>query len=610
MSSIIQQDTPSTGNTQHGPMMNLALACAKHKNPVFPCSPEKKSPLVNGGFHVASVEESKIRGWWQQYPNAMIGMPTGDATGIFVLDVDEHGKVSGNKSLAELETKHSKLPETLEALTPGGGRHLYFKNVSSLKNSASKVGKGLDIRANGGYIIAPGSINSDGKKYRWVNNKLKPAIAPDWLADLAIKKKLAKQSADPYAKKAQEAAVTALLATPEGTRNDVLNKQAFGLFGLVKAGRLNADVVRNMLVVAAQGAGLDLDEIEKTLDSAFNAAQPRYEGLKKTSKKGAGNAKPDLSLDDFRAHMPDHRYIFIPTRDIWPASSVDARVIWPVDSEGNAIRPSKWLDNNAAVEQMTWAPGLGMLIKNKLIDNGGWINQKGCTCFNLYRAPTIKHGDPKKAGKWIEHVKKVYPADASHIISWLAQRVQRPQEKINHALVLGGKPAIGKDTLLEPVKKSVGEWNCQEISPNAMLGRFNGFVKSVILRVSEARDLGDVNRFAFYDHMKSIIAAPPDVIRVDEKHMREYPVPNVCGVIITTNYKTNGLFLPEDDRRHYVAWSDLKENSFSEKYWNDLWHWYEHGGFEHVAAYLAQLDISAFNPKAPPKKNRGLLAYG
>jgi len=75
--------------------------------------------------------------------------------------------------------------------------------------------------------------------------------------------------------------------------------------------------------------------------------------------------------------------------------------------------------------------------------------------------------------------------------------VQHPQDKINHALVLGGCQGIGKDTLLEPVKSAVGPWNFSEVSPQHMLGRFNGYLKSVILRVSEARDLGDVDRFAF-----------------------------------------------------------------------------------------------------------------
>ncbi|MFC1688086.1 primase-helicase family protein [Pseudomonadota bacterium] len=310
----------------------------------------------------------------------------------------------------------------------------------------------------------------------------------------------------------------------------------------------------------------------------------------------------EISLDDFRAHMPDHRYIFTPTRDLWPAASVDARIDWPEGPDGNKIRPSRWLDANASVEQMTWAPGLPMLIEHKLIDTGGWIDHLGCTCFNLYRPPTLKHGDPDQAGPWIDHIERVYPDDADHIMMWLAQRVQYPQVKLNHALVLGGKHGIGKDTILEPIKYAVGPWNCHEVSPGAMLGRFNGFVKSVILRVSEARDLGDVDRFAFYDHTKSLIAAPPDVIRCDEKNVREYPVPNLCGVIITTNHKSDGLYLPADDRRHYVAWSDLDRDQFETDYWNTIWDWYGNGGIGHVAAYLTSLDLDGFDPKAPPRK--------
>jgi Family of unknown function (DUF5906) len=224
------------------------------------------------------------------------------------------------------------------------------------------------------------------------------------------------------------------------------------------------------------------------------------------------------------------------------------------------------------------------------------------SCFNLYRAPTLKPGNAAKADPWLEHLSKVYPNDAGHIIAWLAHRVQRPQQKINHALVLGGNQGIGKDTLLEPVKHAVGPWNFHEVSPQHMLGRFNGFLKSVILRVNEARDLGDVDRFAFYDHMKAYTAAPPDVLRVDEKNLREYNIVNCCGVIITSNHKTDGIYLPADDRRHHVAWSDLNKEDFQRPYWNGLWHWYATGGTGHVAAYLAQLDISTFDPNAPPPK--------
>jgi hypothetical protein len=180
--------------------------------------------------------------------------------------------------------------------------------------------------------------------------------------------------------------------------------------------------------------------------------------------------------------------------------------------------------------------------------------------------------------------------------------VQRPEVKINHALVLGGLQGIGKDTLFEPVKRAVGPWNVAEPSPEQMTGRFNGFAKSVILRVNEARDLGELDRYAFYEHLKIYTAAPPDVLRVDEKHLREHNVFNCCGVLITTNYKASGLYLPADDRRHFVAWSRLAKEDFGQDYWDRLWAWIEAGGDRHVAAYLAELDLASFNPKAPPPK--------
>lgn len=124
----------------------------------------------------------------------------------------------------------------------------------------------------------------------------------------------------------------------------------------------------------------------------------------------------------------------------------------------------------------------------------------------------------------------------------------------------------------------------------------------LLYRLSEARDLGDVDRFAFYDHMKAYTAAPPDVLRVDEKFQREYSVFNVCGVIITSNHKSDGIYLPEDDRRHYVAWSELTKTDFEADYWQRLWAWYRAGGLGHVAAFLRERDIRRFDPKAPPPK--------
>jgi hypothetical protein len=104
--------------------------------------------------------------------------------------------------------------------------------------------------------------------------------------------------------------------------------------------------------------------------------------------------------------------------------------------------------------------------------------------------------------------------------------------------------------------------------------------------------------------MKAYTAAPPDVLRVDEKNLKEYSVLNCCGVVITTNHKLDGIYLPADDRRHFVAWSEISKDDFVDSYWTGLWHWYDHGGDRHVAAFLAEHDISEFDPKAPPPKTQ------
>ena len=99
--------------------------------------------------------------------------------------------------------------------------------------------------------------------------------------------------------------------------------------------------------------------------------------------------------------------------------------------------------------------------------------------------------------------------------------------------------------------------------------------------------------------MKTYMAAPPDILRVDEKNLREYSIFNCCGIIITTNHKNDGIYLPADDRRHYVAWSEAtKEDArFQNGYWKRIYSYYQLGGLKHVAAYLRQRDISGLIPR-------------
>jgi hypothetical protein len=328
---------------------------------------------------------------------------------------------------------------------------------------------------------------------------------------------------------------------------------------------------------------------------------------------------PAIALEDFVYVASKGAYMFLPTRELWPTKSVNTMPSVPLTNKDGSPRLNKktkeqvfvsasdWLSEHKSVQQITWVPGHPEMIKDKLVVEGsGWIEHKGATTFNMYLPPKLSTDHLPAVSEadvalWLDHVRKIYPDEAEHIVSWLAHRTQHPGVKINHCLLLGGAPGIGKDSILEPIRYAVGCWNFQEISPQSIFSEFNGYMRSVILRISEGRDLGDVNRFALYEHLKTIIATPPETKRVNEKHLREYYLFNVTGVIVTTNYKVGGIYLAADDRRTYVAWSNSVENDFGTDYWNALWRWYyEAEGIGKVAAFLRGCDLSSFNPKASP----------
>ena len=312
-----------------------------------------------------------------------------------------------------------------------------------------------------------------------------------------------------------------------------------------------------------------------------------------------------LPVSDFVAYSPDHSYIYRPTGEQWTLSAVNARVM-PVKIGGGKkpLAANIWLDRNDAVEQRTWAPGEPQIIKDKLVLEAGFFPKQGGRVFNLYKPPLIIPSTSRDIRFWRDHLHALWPSEADHIASCFAHRVQRPSEKINHALVLGGEQGVGKDAIAAPLKIAVGHWNFAEISPQEALGTFNEFRQSVVLRISEGKDLGDIDRFAFYDGAKTLIAAPPDTLRVNPKFIKPYYVLNIVWVIITTNHKVGGLFLPADDRRHYVAWTTVERSAFNEAYWGRYWTWLENGGAAAVADYLRNIDLSGFNPKAPPKRTQ------
>lgn len=128
------------------------------------CQSPGKHPRVGRGFKQASKDLQVITEWWKDWPNSNIGIVTGKVSGIVVLDVDL--KNDGLKSFAYLQKKII-LPETLKSLTGGGGFHLFFKHPGIKVRNKTSFLPGLDIRGDGGYIVAPPSNHISGKHYKW-----------------------------------------------------------------------------------------------------------------------------------------------------------------------------------------------------------------------------------------------------------------------------------------------------------------------------------------------------------------------------------------------------------------------------------------------------------
>ena len=152
------------------------------------CRSPAKHPRTPQGLRNASSSPEWIEAWWRKWPSANVGVTTGSCSGIVVLDIDPHH--GGEDSLDRLFCQHGELPDTAESLTGGGGRHIFFQYTTAINNSAGRLGAGLDVRADGGYVVGPGSLHISGATYDWEAssspNQVGIAPMPPWLLNLCI----------------------------------------------------------------------------------------------------------------------------------------------------------------------------------------------------------------------------------------------------------------------------------------------------------------------------------------------------------------------------------------------------------------------------------------
>lgn len=278
------------------PRLNSALAHARHGRAVLPvywmaggrcacgradCPSPAKHPipqLVPRGVKQATTSRVVIRAWWGYAPLANPALATGEASGVVVLDVDgDHG---GFDALRELENSYGQIPPTQKVRT-GSGEHIYFSYAGThLKNTAGKLGPGLDVRCCGGYVVTVRAVHRNGHTYAWQDgcrpDQVPIASLPTWLLE-RLTTPNPRPSLQPltptrgYAAAALASEEQQLLSTPIGQRNNRLNLAAFRLARFVASEALAHGDVEAVLLDVAARLGIPPHEARATVASGLRA---------------------------------------------------------------------------------------------------------------------------------------------------------------------------------------------------------------------------------------------------------------------------------------------------------------------------------------------------
>ncbi len=261
-------------------MVESALAYAKRGWHVFPCT-KKKSPATPNGFKDATTDEEAIVQWWNRNPGSIIGIRTGKESGFWVVDIDEKNGKSGYQSLTDHFGDEFEVDEDndLFALTASGGLHLCFQydNDNPVGTGANYL-EGVDIRGDGGYIIAAPSsviVGDDFEKYQWKDVTKDPRPAPEWAQSLPKLR--------PAIKSKPEVSTSIFHGVPLGARDESI----FRLACLLEREGIDIDTARATISVVAERCIPPFDQsiAQEKVDRAFNQYR---------SVKGVGSEINDI----------------------------------------------------------------------------------------------------------------------------------------------------------------------------------------------------------------------------------------------------------------------------------------------------------------------------
>lgn len=596
--------------------LSSALALAKRGFRVFPLGPNSKVPAEKVSINfpvIATTDPEKIKTWWGQCADFNIGIST---NGLLAVDVDVKSKDKNGLDTIERLLKVGKvLPPTTTQTTTTGGMHFIYATPQGVSNSASKLGPGLDIRGDGGYLVAAGST-VNGKTYQIDSRSLN--TAPQWLVESCGLAREEKPQAhlkiegvnEERAKERGSKYLSELLPITEGSRNQDAYRVAAILkdFGLEKQ-----DTFLLMMDEWKCEPALELDELKAVVTSAYRYGKEAQGSAAPEAMFGKPGTEEDKGRHPFEILNGEYAFVMMGSSHRIIQETTDeegtpvifhlnedsfhkklaARKLQTSDAESKPLTKA-WISSTArrTYEGIVFAPG--MKIDPRF--------------YNLWRGfsidPIALNEPPTEV--MIEAVKKfeehlfvnVCESNTEYyewVYTWFAHIIQRPWEKIGVALVMKGRKGVGKNILLDTVGNLFSNNYMVTANKRYLTSQFNSHMENLLLMVlDEAFWSGSKE-----DHgiLKNLITAPE--ITIERKGFDSYDAKSRLRIAIIGN--ESWIVPASEDERRYAVFNVGESRMQDTDFFTALREGMEAGGYRYLLRKFLDWDISKINLRKAPQ---------
>jgi hypothetical protein len=595
--------------------LDSALDLAQRGFYVFPIVENTKLPAIKDYPNRATRDADMIRAWWSSR-DCNVGISTsrfGNNNALVVVDVDTKGGKNGEAALLELEILGMEFPSSLEQQTCSGGRHIIYVTEQPLRQGVDVLGKGLDIRSKGGYIVGPGS-EIDGKPYRWIDISATPAEAPAWLvnklgvrADVERLSVVLPDSVDPD--RAWDRALDYLKIAPHAVEGQGGDEATYKVAARIKDFGCSQEQTYELLLDFWNGECTPPWSPDELLDKVANAY--------KYGTEQPGAAAPEAIFTEVAEAQADESQP--------PYAGFNRHYAFTVAGGGHIIWETTNADNCPMLQHLDintfhlQHASRTLLAGNKATPlTKMWLNwdgrrsydgfvfrpeqEAGPRWYNLWRGFSVEpaeSADHPMVARFIDHCKENVCGGDEKLTQWLlgyfAHLVQRPWEKPLTALVFKGRKGTGKNALVERIGKLIGPHFLLTSKRRYLTSNFNGHFESCLcLVLDEAFWSGDKESEGV---LKDLITGDHHII--EHKGKETYKIANLTRVCILGNEE---WIVPATvDERRFAVFQMGEGRMQDRKYFQELREGLDDGGNRQLLRFLLDFDLSKIDVNEAPQ---------